>query len=86
MDSKQVHVDAKTPKGAEIHHSKSQFAEKEFAVWVIICRPLVRKLLVKNVDVLLEELGKLAKPLGPRESGAFACNQIGESSAWCGES
>lgn len=60
---------ARSSKGADIHHKKSKYAADMFVVLIVICRPLMRKLLQQQADERERKLTALeAKPLGPRET------------------
>lgn len=54
-DSKTYMKRAKGPKGAAIHHDKDVLVADMYCVFIVICRPLMRKLLKRRVDELTTE-------------------------------
>lgn len=70
-DNKTYTKSIRHAKGADVHHKKSIHVADIFVVLIVICRPLMRKLLQQRADELANELDELkAKPMVPRETPA----------------
>lgn len=70
-DNKNYKKLARGAKGVDIHHKKSIHVWDMYVVLIVICRPLMRKLLQLCADELAIELDEMkAKPMGPRETPA----------------
>ena len=68
-DNKNYKKLSRSRKGYDIHHTKSKYTADIFVVLIVICRPLMRKLLQQRAAEREKELITLeAQPLGPRET------------------